>query len=138
MDKQTTLALLKQTLNANPSNPAAAAAMGNYYFDEKNAEAAIAYYQLSLANAPDQPSIMTDMATMFWQLGDVGIAEHYFSHVIKRFPDFGNAYINLGLLYFHAMGDVAKARTMWQQLLQDYPQHSAVGKANELLSGIGE
>ena len=136
MDKQTTLALLKQALNENPADSAAAASMGNYYFDEKNAFAAIAYYQLSLANNSSQPSIMTDMATMYWQGGDVGLAEYYFSKVIEQFPDFGNAYINLGLLNFHAMNDVEKARSLWEQLLQNHPQHPAAAKARELLAGL--
>lgn len=136
MDSQTTLALLKQALNQNPTDPAAAAAMANYYFDEKNAYAAIAYYQLSLANNPNQPSIMTDMATMYWQVSDVGLAEYYFSKVIQEFPDFGNAYINLGLLYFHAMSDVDKARSLWEHLLRDHSEHPAAGKARELIAGL--
>ena len=136
MDNQTTLALLKQELNQNPANPAAASAMGNYYFDEKNAYAAIVYYQLSLQNKPEQPSIMTDMATMYWQVSDVGLAEYYFNKVIEQFPDFGNAYINLGLLYFHAMSDVDKARSLWEHLLTHHAQHPAAAKAKELIAGL--
>ncbi len=136
MDRKTSESILKQQLNANPTDASVAAALGNHYFDEKNAPAAIIYYQISLANNPDQPNVMTDMATMYWNNQDVGLAEYFFSKVIEQQPSFGNAYINLGLLHLHAKSDAVQAKTIWQRLLDSYPEHSAVAKANELIQGL--
>lgn len=136
MDRKTSESILKQQLNVNPTDAAAAAALGNHYFDEQNAPAAIVYYQISLANNPNQPGVMTDMATMYWNNQDAGLAEHFFSKVIEQQPDFGNAYINLGLLHLHVKNDAAQAKTIWQRLLDGYPEHPAVAKANELIQGL--
>ncbi len=136
MDNQSVEAMLKQQLNAEPENSAAAVALGNHYFDQQQPIAAIAYYQLALANNPDQPNVMTDMATMYWRNNDVGLAERYFRMVVDKFPEAANAYINLGLLYLHAKGDQAGAKAVWQQLLAVCPEHNAAAKARELLQGI--
>lgn len=136
MSNQISESSLKQQLNLDPTNAAAAAALGNYYFDQKNALAAIVYYQVSLSQDAAQPSVMTDMATMHWQNEDVGIAEHFFSKVIEQYPEFGNAYINLGLLCMHAKNDVQRAKQLWQHLLAQYPEHPASSKARELLDGL--
>ncbi len=136
MDRKTSEAILKNQLNVTPTDAKAAAALGNHYFDEQNAASAIAYYQLSLANDPNQPNVMTDMATMYWNNQDVGLAEHFFSKAIEQCPDFGNAYINLGLLYLHAKSDREQAKAKWQQLIALYPEHPAVAKANELIQAL--
>lgn len=133
MNNQSFEPTLKQQLNFDPTNADAAAALGNYYFDQKNALAAIVYYQISLANNPAQPNVITDLGTMHWHNEDVGIAEYYFAKAIKEYPDFGNAYINLGLLCMHAKGDAEQATTLWQRLLDQYPEHPAASKARELL-----
>lgn len=136
MDRKTSESILKQQLNVNPTDAEAAAALGNHYFDEQNAPAAIVYYQISLANNPNQPGVMTDMATMYWNNQDAGLAEYFFSKVIEQQPDFGNAYINLGLLHLHVKNDAVQAKKIWQRLLDGYPEHPAVAKANELIQGL--
>ncbi len=138
MDYDTLEVQLKAKLNAAPSDAAAASALGNHYFDKKNTAAAIACYQLSLRNDANQPSVMTDMGTMYWQNQDTGIAKYYFSTVVENFPEFGNAYINLGLLYLHVEKDAQQAESLWQRLLDNYPQHSAAAKARELIQDLNK
>src|SRR3989338_6509723 len=95
----------KARLNENPNDAQAAATLGNIYYDMKDAPRAILYYLISLDIDPAQPAVRTDMGTMLWQNGDVGLAEQAFRRVIADHPGFGNAYINLGHLLQQARKD---------------------------------
>jgi len=125
---------LKQQLLENPTDTEAAVMLANFFYDRGNAAQAIIYYQHALKLNPNQPGVQTDMATMFWENGDLGIAEHHFREVISRYPDFANAYLNLGLLLFRGKQQVKEAATLWQQLLERCPEHPASDKAKQLLS----
>ena len=125
---------LKQQLNNNPVDIEAAVMLGNYYYDQNNAAQSIVYYQYALNLNPNQPAVQTDLGTMYWRNGDMGIAERAFREVITRYPDFGNAYLNLGLLLARGKFQTKEARKVWQQLLDLCPDHPATGKARQLLA----
>jgi protein O-GlcNAc transferase len=125
---------LKQQLNDNPTDIEAAVLLGNHFYDRGNPAQAIVYYQYALILNPNQPGVQTDMATMFWDNGDLGLAERHFREVVARYPDFANAYLNLGLLLFRGKQQIKEAATMWQQLLERCPEHPAAEKAKQLLS----
>ncbi|WP_455222805.1 tetratricopeptide repeat protein [Kaarinaea lacus] len=125
---------LKQQLVENPTDIEAAVMLGNYFYDRGNAAQAIVFYQHALNLNPNQPGVQTDMATMFWDNGDMGIAERHFREVISRYPDFANAYLNLGLLLFRGRQQLKEAAMLWQQLLERCPEHPAAEKARQLLS----
>ncbi|MDX1811827.1 MAG: tetratricopeptide repeat protein [Gammaproteobacteria bacterium] len=125
---------LKQQLNENATDIEAAVMLGNYFYDLGDAAQAIIYYQHALNLNPNQPGVQTDMATMFWDNGDLGIAERHFREVIARYPDFANAYLNLGLLLFRGRQQLKEAALLWQELLERCPEHPAAEKARQLLS----
>ena len=125
---------LKQQLNKNPVDIEAAVMLGNYYYDQSDAAQSIVYYQYALDLNPNQPAVRTDLGTMFWKNGDIGIAERNFREVIAHYPDFGNAYLNLGLLLARGKHQVSDARKVWQQLIDLCPGHPAVDKARQLLA----
>lgn len=136
MDRQTSIALLKDRLNADTKDVEAAVALGNLYYDDGNPGLAIVYYRLALDVDPSLSAVRTDMATMYWRNDNIAHAEQAFRDTISRDPGFGHAYVNLGLLLQHARGDNAAARDIWQQLVASYPQHSVTGKAMELIQSI--
>lgn len=125
---------LKQQLNENPTDIESAVMLGNHFYDRGNAAQAIVYYQYALNLNPNQPGVQTDMATMFWDNGDLGLAERHFREVISRYPDFANAYLNLGLLLFRGKQQLKEAAMIWQQLLDRAPDHPAAEKAKQLLN----
>ncbi|HEY5602739.1 MAG TPA: tetratricopeptide repeat protein [Gammaproteobacteria bacterium] len=128
------VAQLKQQLNENPADTGAAVMLGNHFYDRGNTAQSIVYYQYALNLNPDQPGVLTDMATMYWDNGDLGLAERKFREVISRYPDFANAYLNLGLLLLRGKRQVKEAALVWQQLLARCPQHPAAEKAQQLLN----
>lgn len=125
---------LKQQLNENPVDIEAAVLLGNYYYDQNNAAQSIVYYQYALHLNPNQPGVHTDLGTMYWKNGDMGMAERAFREVISRYPDFGNAYLNLGLLLARGKQQFNEARKVWQHLLDHCPDHPATEKAQQLLA----
>ena len=137
MDLETTIAQLRERLNANPDGAdaaEAAATLGNIFYDEEDPPHAIMYYLIALEIDPDQPGTRTDMGAMLWQTGNVALAERAFRRVLAEHPDFGNAYINLGLLLEHGMGDTAQAREIWQTLVDRYPDDPSAEEARRLLT----
>lgn len=125
---------LRASLNNNPDDAATAAALANAYYDSGNAPLAIVYYSVALRIDPNQPGVWTDMGTMFWQNGDVSLAEGAYREAIKRSPGFGNAYLNLGLLFRDAKRNPAQATAFWKELVERYPQHAAAQRARALLA----
>ncbi len=124
---------LKQQLILNPVDISAAVMLGNYYYDRSDAAQSIVYYQYALKLNPNQPGVQTDLGTMYWKNGDLGIAERQFREVIARYPDFGNAYLNLGLLLLKGRQQTNEARTIWQELRERCPDHPAAAKAQQML-----
>lgn len=133
METTSNVALLIERLNKNAKDIDAALSLGNMYFDQKNAGLAVLYYRLALDINPALPGVWTDMGTMYWQNGNVSLAEQAFREAIARDADFGHAYVNLGLLLQHAKNKVAEARETWQQLVTRNADHPVAGKARELL-----
>lgn len=133
METTNNVALLIERLNNNVKDIDAAMSLGNMYYDQKNAGLAVLYYRLALDINPALPGVWTDMGTMYWQNGNVSLAEQAFREAIARDAGFGHAYVNLGLLLQHAKNKVAEAREVWQQLVARNADHPVAGKARELL-----
>jgi tetratricopeptide (TPR) repeat protein len=124
---------LKERLNKNCNDIDAAIALGNLYYDQGDAGQSILYYRLALDINPALPGVRTDLGTMYWRNNNISLAEQAFRGAIACDPDFGHAYVNLGLLLHRAKGNVTEARTVWQQLLAINPAHDVTTKARELL-----
>lgn len=133
MDQNTTTALLKDRLNRDPRDVDAAVRLGNWYYDQGDAAQAILYYNAALQVDPNQPGVWTDMGAMYWRNDNLSLAEQAFRAAIKRAPDFGFAYVNLGLLLLHAKGDLAQARQVWTAIADRGGQDAASARAHELL-----
>jgi tetratricopeptide (TPR) repeat protein len=133
VDLETTIASLRQRLNENPEDADAAVQLGNLCYDQHDAPQAVMYYLIALNIDPGQPGVRTDMGTMLWRTGNVGLAEQAFRRVIAEHPDFGNAYVNLGHLLQRAKNDSARAKEVWRTLIQNHPQSAAAVEAGRLL-----
>jgi len=129
----TTISQLLIQLNLDPGDVSAAVQLGNLHFDKGDAPRAILYYQHALSLDDKQPDVRTDMGTMYWENGNLSLAELAFRKVIDNHPEFGNAYLNLGLLLVRGKNQVQEGRDLWQELINKLPEHSAVQRARQLL-----
>lgn len=124
---------LRTRLNDNPDDVNAAVGLGNIYYDANQPAQAILYYRLALDIDPSQPAVMTDMGTMYWHNENIPQAECAYREVIKDYPGFGNAYLNLGYLLLHAKNQVPEARKIWTELITGWPEDPVAQKIRELL-----
>jgi protein O-GlcNAc transferase len=124
---------LKTRLNLDPQDYDAAIGLANLYYDANEPAQAIVYYNVALQLRPAAPEAMTDMATMYWQNGDIGLAEKTFRDVIATHPSFGNARLNLGLLLAHGKNDRQNAIAIWKNMVSKLPDHPATQRAKQLL-----
>ncbi len=123
----------KGRLNKDVRDIEAAKSLGNIYYDKGDAGLAALYYRHALDINPDQPGVKTDLGAMYWRNENTSMAEQVFREVIAQNPGFGQAYVNLGLLLWHAKGNIAEARSVWQQLLDINPNHEMAAKTRDLL-----
>lgn len=125
---------MRERLNNDVNDLEAAVTLANYFFDQKYPPQSIIYYQIALKINADQPGVKTDMGTMYWSNGNFSHAELTFKEVIEQYPGFGNAYMNLGLLYRNIKKDPLKAIKVWKQLVDGYPADPAVERVKQLLN----
>ncbi|MBI3479845.1 MAG: tetratricopeptide repeat protein [Nitrosomonadales bacterium] len=133
MNATNSVAQLKERLNKDGNDIDAAISLGNIFYDNGDAGQSILYYQRALNINPDLPGVRTDLGTMYWRNDDISLAEQAFREAISRDPNFGHAYVNLGLLLHKAKNNVTEARAVWQQLLSINPNHEVAAKARELM-----
>lgn len=134
VDLENRIATLKTYLNNNPEHVETAVELGNLYYDYGDPCYAIVYYQHALSLNKELPGVKTDLGTMYWKNGDIALAERAFREVILHFPDFGNAYINLGSLLLRSKHQAREACAIWKELIERYPHHPAAGKARQLIT----
>jgi len=125
---------LRERLNQNTQDAETAIQLGNYYFDQQVPSQALVYYAIALQINPAQPGVKTDMGTMYWSNGNFSFAEQTFKAVIKQHPGFGNAYLNLGMLYRNIKKDPLQAIKIWKELVEGYPEDAAAEQARKLLA----
>jgi len=133
MDLNDTIAQFKERLAKDSSDIEAALTLGNIYYDNGDPVQSIQYYRRVLDINPDMPGVRTDMGTMLWRNNDMNQAEKAFRDAIACDPGFGHAYINLGLLLHRGKGELNEARIVWQQLLDNNPNHELAAKARQQL-----
>jgi len=61
---------LEDMLKKEPGNVEAGVELGNMYYDARQFQKAIGYYQRALELKPDQPNVLADMGTAFRETGE--------------------------------------------------------------------
>ena len=127
------VAQLKERLNKDAKDIEAAQSLGNMYYDNGDAGQAALYYRHVLDINPALSGVRTDLGAMYWRNDNISLAEQAFREVIARDPSFGQAYVTLGFLLQHAKGNIAEARSVWQQLIDINPNPELANKARDLV-----
>lgn len=112
------LAALTQMATENPQNADIQAEIGNIYYDRKEYDKAIVYYQKSLDLQPGNPSVETDLATCLHYTGRDDEALRLLDNVIKNRPDFLQALYNKGIVLIHGKNDIEGGIAVWEKLLK--------------------
>lgn len=121
-------------LKGSPQDPELLAKVGNVYYDAQQFQEAIAYYSKSLAVAPKDTNVRTDMATAIWYTGDADAAIAEFNKVLAIEPTKGNALFNLGVVKWRGKMDINGAVTIWEKLLKTNPDYPGRDQVEQMLA----
>jgi len=111
-------------LATNPDDPKLMAAMGNAYFDASLWNDARGWYERSLAIAPDDIDVMTDLAVVFRNLDQPQKTIELLDRAIALSPDHWQAWYNKVVVYqfdLHEHDQAEAALRQLQQLKQRNP-----------------
>jgi len=125
-DKQA--APLLEQLKSKPNDAALLAQIGNLYYDAQIFSPAIEYYQKSLAIAPKDSSVRTDMATAMFYSSDFDRSIAEFDRALKDDPKNSNALFNRGIVKWQGKMDVNGAVADWELLLKQNPNYEQADK----------
>ncbi|MDI6716306.1 MAG: PIN domain-containing protein [Actinomycetota bacterium] len=118
-------------LKRNPKDLQALIGLGNVYFDmgrmsedPDNHRKAIEYYKRALEIDPNNLSVRTDMAVEYFNLNMYSEAISELESVIRKNPNFYQAYYNLGMIYYNGLRNLPKAREYFIKCIEKAPQGS--------------
>jgi cytochrome c-type biogenesis protein CcmH/NrfG len=119
------VAPLLETLKTNPDDVDTITKVGNLYYDGRQYQEAVKYYQLAAKSQPKNADLLTDLGTSLWYTGDADGAIAEFQTALKYQPNHPGTLFNLGIVRWQGKSDPKGAVQAWEQLLQtnpDYPQ----------------
>ncbi|MDO8847412.1 MAG: PIN domain-containing protein [Coriobacteriia bacterium] len=103
-------------LQASPNDPAAIKQVGNAYYQIHSqtggaayAQKGIDYYTRYLESEPDDTDVRTDMAVLYFYIGETDRAIQEASQVIEADPGHPQANFNLGVFYWRGRSDYEAA-----------------------------
>jgi cytochrome c-type biogenesis protein CcmH/NrfG len=123
------LAPMVEQLKNNPNDFDTIVKIANLYYDAKQYQQAIAYYERGLKIQPENVDVRTDMGTAYWYLGDADRAISEFRKSLKYKPGHPETLFNLGVVQWQGKNDSKAAVQAWDQLLKsnpDYPRRQQV------------
>jgi tetratricopeptide (TPR) repeat protein len=112
----------KERLKTNPKDLEALIFLGNSNFDIKRYEKAKELYIQALMIDPKNPSVRTDLASCFRNLGQADQAIVELRTVLALTPGHPSALFNLGVILSNDKGDKKGAIQSWQELLKKHPE----------------
>jgi len=130
------LADLEQLSAKEPQNADYQTRIGNIYYDMRQYDKAVIYYQKSLALQPRNPNIETDLAACFHYLGQDDRALDILNKVLGYRPAFPEAMFNKGIVLISGKKDVKGGISVWEDLLRsnpDYPRKAEIQQSIDQL-----
>jgi len=113
---------LEEAVKKNPQNLHAWIQLGNHLFDEHKPREAIRAYEHALAIKGDNPDVLTDMGSMYRQLGEFERAAEIFTRAGAINPQHEQSRFNLGVVLFFDLNRKDEARKVWRELLGINPE----------------
>ena len=129
---QSVAPMLEQLKN-NPNDFDTIVTIANLYYDAKQYQQAIVYYERSLTIQPQNVDVRTDMGTAYWYLGDVDRAISEFRKSLKYKPDHPETLFNLGVVQWQGKNDPKAAIQAWDQLLKNNPGYPRRQQVEEFI-----
>lgn len=130
------VAEIEGLLTANPEDPKLMAAMGNVYFDASRWNEARTWYERSLAIAPDDVDVLTDLAVVFRNLEQPQQTIEMLDRALALSPDHWQAWYNKVVVYQFDLHEHDLAAESLRRLQQLKTQNPAIPDLSALESEV--
>ncbi|HTT77558.1 MAG TPA: tetratricopeptide repeat protein [Candidatus Binataceae bacterium] len=124
-------------LKLAPNDLGALRGIGNYDFDQRDYDAAIAAYEHYLSEKPDDPDVRTDLGTMYLSTSNPDQAVVQYQKVLDQHPKFFEAQFNIAI----ADGDLNKlddAHSAFERALAIAPNAQDRDRVNQMLADLAK
>ena len=128
---------LEAAAEAAPDDAAVRVSLGNLYFDARQFETAIAWYEDALAVDPAHVDASTSLAMSWFHAGDTQRAVETFDRSLEIDPAHPRTLLNLGIVRALGFRDLAGALAAWEQVIAVAPDSREALDARELLDRVG-
>ncbi|MCW3058845.1 MAG: Tetratricopeptide repeat protein [Capsulimonas sp.] len=95
--------------------------MGNWSYDQKNWQIAIAYYQEAIQRGLNSPDVLTDLGNAYRFSGQPQKALNQYFLAQKKNPAHETSLYNQGDVYASDLGDAKKGVAIWKEYLTKFP-----------------
>jgi tetratricopeptide (TPR) repeat protein len=125
-----------EQLKSQPDNAELLTSVGNLYYDAKQYQVAVDYYERAIKVNPSDVSVRTDMGTGYWYLGNADKAIEEFNQALSYAPNNPNTLFNRGMVKWQGKKDAAGALADFQKLLAANPDYQAKGQVEQMISEV--
>ena len=125
------IAELREQIKKTPDDVKAWTHLGNLCYDTGDYDGAIEAYSRSLALAPGNPDVLTDMGSMYRMKGQTAEAIKIYEQAIAIKRDHANAVFNKGVTLMLDMERPEEAMAFWKSVLAEQPEF-ALGSGTHL------
>lgn len=130
------IAELEQLTAKDPKNLQAWITLGNDYFDSNQAQKSVQAYNKALELDPNNANVLTDQGVMFRALGFYDRALANFEKAHKLDPKHLQSLFNTGIVYSVDLKQPAKAKAVFESLLQKDQTSELARQAREMLKQL--
>lgn len=130
------IAELEQLTAKDPKNLQAWITLGNDYFDSNQAQKAVQAYNKALELDPNNTNVLTDQGVMFRALGFYDRALANFDKANKLDPKHLQSLFNTGIVYAVDLKQPAKAKAVFESLLQKDQSSDLARQSREMLQQL--
>jgi cytochrome c-type biogenesis protein CcmH/NrfG len=130
------IAELEQLVVKDPKNLQAWITLGNDYFDANQAQKSVQAYEKALEIDPNNANVLTDQGVMFRALGFYDRALTNFEKASKLDPKHLQSLFNSGIVYAVDLKQPARAKTIFEAIIQKAPASDLARQAREMLQQL--
>jgi tetratricopeptide (TPR) repeat protein len=98
-DYETATEKLRECLAYDPKNSIAGYNLGKIYYDQKQPDLALSYFEDAIAANPEDTASMVAAGLIYLEKNDFDKAKEFYDKAIAVAPHFGDAYFHRGTLY---------------------------------------
>ena len=133
---ETKVQALRTVVDRDAKNAVARAQLGNLYYDAGRYTDAIKWYGESLAIAPNDVDVSTDLGVSYYYNNQPDLAIKQLERSLQIDPKHTKSLLNLGVVRAFGKQDLKGATEAWQRLVEIAPESAEGRQAKQALDSL--